>query len=106
VRGDYLEAMGIPLVRGRYFTPADTADSQLVVIITRNLAQRYWPRADPIGKRIRFDAQDTNKGRWMTIVGEVADVKDGSPDTPSIGQIYLPVDQVRPITAAGRLPRT
>ena len=94
VRGDYLQAMGIPLLRGRYFTPADTADSQLVVIVTHNLAQQYWPGADPVGKRIRIDAADTNKGRWITVVGEVPDVKDGSPDAPSIGQIYLPVDQV------------
>lgn len=94
VRGDYLEAMGIPLLRGRYFTPADTADSQLVVIVTHNLAQQYWPGADPVGKRIRIDSPETNKGRWITIVGEVPDVKDGSRDAPSIGQIYLPVDQV------------
>jgi putative ABC transport system permease protein len=94
VRGDYLQAMGIPLLRGRYFTPADTADSQLVVIITRNLAQMYWPGADPIGKRIRIDSYETNKGRWITIVGEVADVKDGLRDAPSVGQLYLPVDQV------------
>jgi predicted permease len=94
VRGDYLQAMGVPLLRGRYFTPADTANSQLVVIVTRNVAQHYWPGADPIGKRIRFDAQETNKGRWITIVGEVADVKDGLRDAPSLEQIYLPVDQV------------
>jgi putative ABC transport system permease protein len=94
VRGDYLEAMGIRLLRGRYFTPADKADSQLVVIVTHNLAQRYWPGADPIGKRIRIDSEETNKAPWITVVGEVADVKDGSRDAPSVGQIYLPVDQV------------
>lgn len=94
VRGDYLQAMGIPLLRGRYFTPADKAASQLVAIVPQKLAQHYWPGADPIGKRIRMDSQDTNKGLWITIVGEVADVKDGSPDAPSTDQIYLPVDQV------------
>lgn len=94
VRGDYLQAMGIPLLRGRYFTPADTADSQLVAIVTHNLAQHYWPGADPIGKRIRIDSYETNKGRWITVVGEVADVKDGLRDAPSVGQLYLAVDQV------------
>jgi len=94
VRGDYLEAMGIPLLRGRYFTLADKADSQLVAIVSRNVAQHYWPGADPIGKRIRIDSVDTNRGPRITIVGEVADVKDGSPDAPSMEQLYLPVDQV------------
>lgn len=94
VRGQYLQAMGIPLLHGRYFTPADTASSQLVVIVTHDLAERYWPGTDPVGKRIRIDSQETNKAPWVTIVGEVADVKDGSPDAPSIGQLYFPVDQV------------
>jgi putative ABC transport system permease protein len=104
VRGDYLQAMGVPLLRGRYFTPADTPDSQRVVIVTHNLAQHYWPGVDPIGKRIRFDSQETNKGRWITIVGEVADVKDGSRDTPSLEQIYLPVDQVEADLGAWATP--
>jgi len=104
VRGDYLQAMGIPLLRGRHFTPADTADSQLVAIVPQKLAGHYWPGADPIGKRIRIDSQDTNKGRWITIVGEVADVKDGSPDTPSTDQIYLPVDQVEADNGGWAMP--
>jgi putative ABC transport system permease protein len=104
VRGDYLQAMGIPLLRGRYFAPADTADSQLVAIIPQKLAQKYWPGADPIGKRIRIDSQDTNKGRWITIVGEVADVKDGSPDAPSTDEIYLPVDQVEADNGGWAMP--
>lgn len=94
VRSDYLQAMGIPLLRGRYFTRADTAESQLVAIVPQKVAQRYWPGADPIGKRIRMDSQDTNKAPWITIVGEVPDVKDGSPDAPARDQIYLPVNQV------------
>jgi predicted permease len=94
VRGDYLQAMGVRLLRGRLVTPADTAKSQLVTLVTRNLAQHYWPGADPIGKRIRVDSQETHKAPWITIVGEVADLKDVSPDATSAEQIYLPIDQV------------
>jgi putative ABC transport system permease protein len=106
VRGDYLQAIGIPLLRGRYLTPADTANSQLVAIVPQKVAQHYWPGTDPIGKRIRIDSVDTNRGPWITIVGEVADVKDGPPDVPSMEQLYLPVDQWKPLTAAGQGPPT
>ena len=94
VRGEYLQAMGVSLLDGRFFTPADSANAPLVVIVNHKLADHYWHGADPVGKRIRMDSQVTNKAPWMTIVGVVADLKDGSPDAPSMEQFYLPVDQV------------
>src|SRR5690606_31148286 len=48
----YLEAMRVPLRRGRYFTDADTAGAPRVVIIDERLAQRFWPGVDPIGRRM------------------------------------------------------
>jgi predicted permease len=92
VQGDYLQAMGIPLLAGRFFTPADTANTQLVAIINHKLAEHYWPGADPIGKRLRIGTTETPTP-WQTIVGEVADVKEDSPDTPGKEQWYQPVEQ-------------
>ncbi|MGA9977184.1 MAG: ABC transporter permease [Candidatus Sulfotelmatobacter sp.] len=92
VQGDYLQAMGIPLLSGRLFTPADTENTQLVVIVNHKLAEHYWPGADPLGKRIRIGTPETLTP-WITIVGEVADVKEDSPDTPSKEQWYQPIDQ-------------
>jgi predicted permease len=92
VQGDYLQAMGIPLLAGRFFTPADTANTQLVAIINHKLAEHYWPGADPIGKRLRIGTPETPTP-WQTIVGEVADVKEDSPDTPGKEQWYQPVEQ-------------
>ncbi len=94
VHGDFLQTLGIRLLAGRFFTNADTPDSQLVVIVNHKLAQHYWPGADPLGKRISFDTEESHKAPWMTIVGEVADVKEGSPDAPDIEQFYQPVEQV------------
>ncbi len=74
VIGDYFQAMGIPLLRGRYFTEADKAGAQLVMIVNRQLAQHYWPNQDPIGKRLRIGTQEMQTP-WLTVVGEVADVK-------------------------------
>jgi putative ABC transport system permease protein len=96
VVGDYLPAMGIPLLRGRFFTDADKAGAQLVLIVNRKLAQHYWPNQDPIGKRLRIGTLEM-KTPWMTIVGEVADIKLSSPDEPTKEEYYLPVDQLQEV---------
>jgi predicted permease len=93
VMGDYLPAMGIPLLHGRFFTDADKAGAQLVVIVNRKLAQHYWPNQDPIGKRLRIGTPQM-KTPWLVIVGEVEDIKLSSPDEPNKEEYYLPVDQV------------
>jgi predicted permease len=93
VIGDYLPAMGIPLLHGRFFTDADKAGAQLVVIVNRKFAQHYWPNQDPLGKRMRIGTPEM-KTPWLVIVGEVADIKLSSPDEPSKEEYYLPVDQV------------
>jgi len=92
IEGDYLPAMGVPLLAGRLFTPSDTADTQLVGLVNHKFAQHYWPGADPIGKRFRLGTPETPTP-WITIVGEVADVKENSPDAPTKEQWYQPVEQ-------------
>jgi predicted permease len=92
VEGDYFRAMGIPLLHGRLFTPADKVGSQLVVIVNEKLAQQSWPGQDPIGKRLRIGTP-TLKTPWAIVIGEVADVKDASPDLPMKQQYYMPVAQ-------------
>jgi predicted permease len=94
LQGDYLPAMAIPLLSGRFFTPADNADSQLVAIVNHKIAQHYWPGSDPIGKRLRVGTPEMQTA-WVTIVGEVADVKEDSPDAPDKEQYYVPAEQVR-----------
>ena len=93
VEGDYMQAIGVPLLSGRFFTPADTADTQLVAIVNHKLAEHYWPGSSPLGKRLRLGMQETNTP-WVTIVGVVADVKESSPDVPNKEQYYEPVAQV------------
>jgi predicted permease len=92
VRGDPLQSLGIRLLRGRTFTEADNANSQLVAVVNSELAQRDWPGQDPVGKRFRRGMQET-KTPWMTVVGVVDSVKMGSPDERTPDQFYQPVDQ-------------
>ena len=92
VLGNPFQALGIPLLKGRFFTPADRHGSQLVLIVNQKLAQHYWPGQDPIGKHVRIGTQQMQTP-WMTVVGEVADVKLNSPDEPSTEQYYEPEPQ-------------
>lgn len=93
VIGDYFRAMGIPLLRGRYFTESDDANAQLALIVNREFAEHYWPHQDPIGKRVRLGTQKMNTP-WMSVVGEVADAKLNSPDADAAEQFYQPVAQL------------
>ena len=94
VTGNYLRAMDIPLLRGRDFTEADRADSPLVAIVNRTLAEHYWPGQDPIGKRLKIGVQESQTP-WMTVVGEVADIKQTSADAPTQNQMYTPSCQFK-----------
>jgi len=103
--GDYFRTMGIPLVRGRFFTNDDRSGSQLVTIVSHNFAQHYWPNQDPIGKRIRVGTPEMQTP-WMTVVGEVADVKLSSPDEVTKDQYYFPVAQAEDDFGALASPAT
>lgn len=92
LEGNPFDALGIRVLRGRIFTQSDNAGSQLVAVVNRKMAGRYWPGQDPIGKRLRRGLPETSTP-WMTVVGEVDDVKLGSPDAETIPQVYQPVTQ-------------
>ena len=95
VMGDYFRAAGIKIIRGRAFTVADNATAPLVVIINRALAERYWPGQDPIGKRLHRGSAEATTLPWLTVVGEIGDVKELAADVPSMNQIYFPSSQMR-----------
>jgi putative ABC transport system permease protein len=92
VMGSYFQAQGIPIVRGRDFTPADRDDAPLVVIVNRTLAEHYWPRQDPIGKRLHRGPAEANLP-WLTVVGEIGEVKQLAADVPTEEQFYIPASQ-------------
>jgi len=99
VRGEYFQAMGVQLVRGRYFSAQDRANSPLVAIIDERMAQRYWPGEDAIGKR--FKGQDTrgNNDEWLTIVGIVRNMRRSGLEREPIPHIFQPSTQAGGSTA-------
>jgi putative ABC transport system permease protein len=76
VSPDYLKTLGVELVSGRLIDEQDRADSQLVVVVSEELARQAWPQEDPIGKRIRRGRATATGFAWMTVIGVVKDVKE------------------------------
>jgi predicted permease len=94
VMGNYFEAQGIKILRGRDFTAADREDTPLVVIVNRSLAEHYWPGQDPIGKRLHRGASEAALP-WLTVVGEIGEVKQLAADSPTAEQFYVPASQYK-----------
>lgn len=94
VEEDYLKVMGIPLERGRFFTPQDNENSSHVIVVDDVFARKYFPGQDPIGQHIYIP----NKGGRAEIVGIVGHVKQWglvSDDTESLrAELYLPYMQL------------
>jgi putative ABC transport system permease protein len=90
---DYFSALGIPLIRGRYFEQTDGEKTPGVVIINSTMAGRFWPGEDPIGKRMKagFDGS-----QWCTIVGIVGDVKHTGLDASTNAEMYYQFRQIPP----------
>jgi len=90
VNEGYFRAMGITLVRGRVPNDADTASTRVVSAINEQMARKYFPNEDPIGRRIRVSQ---GKGEWSEVVGIVRDVKQYGLDSQTTAQVYQPYRQ-------------
>jgi putative ABC transport system permease protein len=90
VSDDTLQVLGIPLVRGRYFTASDGRDGSRAVIISESVERRYWPGGDALGKRIYLGAPDSRVVDDAMIVGIVKDVKQQGLDESSPTAVYIP----------------
>jgi len=87
---DYFRAVGVPLLKGRFFTDADRTTP--VLIINQTMAKKYFPNQDPIGKRLQTGDPDP-KSPWETIVGVVRDVKYSGLDAAPSPTLYVPYTQ-------------
>jgi putative ABC transport system permease protein len=88
VTPDYHAAIGIPLLRGRLFTPADRAGAAPVVIINESAAKKYFPGEEAVGRTAGINGD-------RTIVGVVGDVYQSSLEVEPRTEAYVPVGQGR-----------
>jgi predicted permease len=89
VTPDFFRTLGITVLTGRDFTAADADTAAPVAIVSRALAQRYWPSVSPIGRRISL------RGKWRTVVAVVADIRYRSLSESAGMLLYVPLAQDR-----------
>jgi putative ABC transport system permease protein len=91
----YFETMGIPLLRGRAFTTADTASSERVVIVNQTLARRRWPNSKDIGEVVgrRIRSGENQNAPWRVIIGVAGDGKYWSLSEAQQEAIWTPLTQ-------------
>jgi predicted permease len=92
VDGNYFDAMGIPLERGRSFRATDTEDAAHVAVISASMAKEKWPNGEALGKTIQFGNMDGNM-RPFTIIGVVGDVRDQNLAIPPQPTFYASLAQ-------------
>ena len=91
--GEFFQAMGIPLKRGRFLTDADGLNGARAAVISEMMARRLWPDQDAVGRQIKWGAE-SSRAPWMTVVGVVGDVKQGALNSEIIPQAYEPLTQI------------
>jgi putative ABC transport system permease protein len=96
--------LGLSLRKGRELTAQDGPDAQRVAVISEQMAQRFFPGEEPIGKRIKFGDYNS-KNPWMTIVGIVGEVRQNVWDRQPRPTVYVPFAQV-PARSMGVVVRT
>jgi putative ABC transport system permease protein len=102
VSEDYFEVMRVPILRGRTFTEQEAREGKPVVLVDENLARRFWPGKEAVGKRIGYDSPTPHE-----IIGIVGNVRDFGRETDGRIRIYTPLgraaDQVRDATLSLRV---
>lgn len=88
----YFRSMGIRIERGRDFSADDRADAPGVAVVSRSVADKFWPGESAVGKRIT-SAESPRPEDWRTVIGVVNDVVQGRVTTPPVAATYVPIEQ-------------
>jgi putative ABC transport system permease protein len=87
----FFEAMRIPLLRGRVIQETDLAPGAAqVIVINEEMARRFWPNEEALGKRLKYGLDPGAKNPWKTVVGIVADMRRQRLDEPAIPYMFQP----------------
>ena len=104
---NFLDTMGIPLLKGRDVTIHDDATAPGVAIVSDAFARRYWPEGEAIGKRFKYGPSDS-KASWITITGIAKDVRSlglrNNPENEPV--VYTPLLQSEVVSSLSLVVRT
>jgi putative ABC transport system permease protein len=103
VSGDYLTAMGVPLLEGRYFDTRNDAGTQPVVVISRSAARQYFGAASPVGRTLDWYFVE-QQARPMTVIGVVEDIRQESPTDEVFPEIFVDYRQLLSVMNRGTQP--
>jgi predicted permease len=89
--GDYLKTLAIPILRGRALDSRDGSTQN--VLVNQAMADKFWPNADPIGKRF---GQGTDASKYYTVVGVIGNIRSFGLAAKTPFEFYRSTDQVTP----------
>jgi len=101
VTAGYMETMGMRILEGRFLDAFDARDRTGAVVVSRALAEQYWPGESALGKRLTQNAEVGRAGggsdlTWQTIVGVVDDVRTMGMDQDPLPLLFFPILQNAP----------
>jgi predicted permease len=95
VSADFFSALGTPLLRGRLFSIGDGPNAPPVAIVNDAMARRLWPGRDPVGRRFKRGARDSDRP-WYTVVGVVGDMRRQGLEREPVPQMFESLAQSPP----------
>lgn len=101
----YFETLGIPLIEGRSFERIDPQREEDGVVVSRAVAQHFWPGRSALGKRLSQGGPGEPIEKWFTIVGVVGDVREQGLHAKPVEAVYYPVRRMNPDTDGEWVPR-
>ncbi|HEY7529430.1 MAG TPA: ABC transporter permease [Gemmatimonadota bacterium] len=109
VSAGYRDALGMPLLRGRFLDEREVLHAPGAVVVDEEFARRYWPGEDPVGRRVTFDEPETTPAdsvEWLPVVGVVGHTKHAGLDDEDRIQVYVPYEQVPGVSQLSFAVRT
>ena len=91
---NFFETIGAKLLAGRFFDQRDGLGSPPVVIVNQAMAKTFWPGQNPIGRRLRGGGSM----EYRTVIGVVADIRNGGMSKPAGTELFFPANQLRNAT--------
>jgi predicted permease len=92
VTPDYFRTIGMKLLNGRLLSQTDGPDAPKSAVVNETLARTYWPGMNPVGRRFKRGLPNSDVP-WSTVVGVVADMRQGGMDVPVRPETYFPFEQ-------------